>query len=165
MKSACFCITLLLSNLASAQSSDSLDWEIPINESRELGLMMGIHQFSTTYLELGISRIKSRGGCVWGSYFHGTSLSGEYNPFHNKFGVTLSAWISLATFIIVGANINSYSDLEKYNLGVKPFIGIGPGNFSLTYGYNFQIIDNDLRHINNHTLSLRFHLRIKEISK
>jgi hypothetical protein len=52
---------------------------------------------------------------------------------------------------------NSYTDFSNYNLGIKPFIGIGPAfGVFLTYGYNFQLINNNVKNINRHCFSLRY---------
>ena len=157
-------IMVFISAAVCAQDSDTISLKLPNRESKDLGLVFGLHQFRNTYIELGVSRSKSKGGCVWGSYFYGTSLSAEYNPFQNRLGAVISGWSSLATFIIVGANMHSYTNFDNWNLGIKPFVGIGPGNISFTYGYHFQLVDNGVTGINRHCFSLRYHLGIKQIN-
>lgn len=145
-----------------AQTGDSIRFHLPDEEIKDVGITFGVHQFSNTFIELGISQTRQSGmGCVWGSYFYGSSLSAEYNPFQNRGGITLTAWTALLNAFTLGANINSYTDFNHYNLGLKPFIGIG-GKLSLTYGYNFQIVDNNVPDLNKHCISLRYHLSIKE---
>ncbi len=156
-------LTILILNLKNlnAQKNDSTLFLPAGSEIKDIGLILGLHQFTYTFIEFGISETKSKGGCFWGSYFNGTSLSAEYNPFQNKTGLMFSVWTCAFTFITLGINANSYTDFDKYNLGVKPFIGIGPGEISLTYGYNFQIIDHKIPDLNKHCFSLRYHLPVR----
>jgi hypothetical protein len=154
-------ITFFLTTQLFAQTNDSTYWTLPKKELKDVGVLFGIHQFDHTFLELGISATKqSRNVCFWSSYFYGSSLSAEYNPFNNKAGLAASAWTTLL-FLNVGANVNSYTDFQKFDLGLKPFIGIG-SFLSLTYGYNFLLINKHINGLNRHSISIRLHLTIKE---
>jgi|GEM_PF-3577614 len=165
MKKPAIILIILLSAYASSygQKRDTASWVPLKRDVSDIGLILGVHQFRNTFFELGISHTQHSGpGCFWSSYFRGYSASAEYNPFQNRAGITVTAWSSLLNVVVVGVNLNSYTNFEKYNLGMKPFIGIGPGFFSLTYGYNFQAINNHIGYLNRHCFSLRCHLAIKE---
>lgn len=159
-------IFVLFVYCTSNAQTDTVQTYIPLNrEFKEVGIVTGVHQFKNTYLEIGIAKTKSKTGCVWGSYYDGISLSTEYNPFQNKAGLVYTMWTSAMSFFILGANVNSYTDFDKCDIGVKPFIGLGPGNISLTYGYNFQILDNSITDLNSHTISLRYFFAMKTRSQ
>jgi len=150
-----------VSSFASAQSDTMAHWPIRYDD-KDVGIVLGAHQFRSTFFELGVAYTKRGGrGCAFGSYFNGYSLSAEYNPFQNRGGLALSAWKSLGTIITSGITINSFCDFTYYNLGINPFIGIGPGHWSLTYGYNFQLISNNVTDINRHCFSFRYYLPVK----
>jgi hypothetical protein len=155
-------VLILISTVVYAQPADTLGRKLAIQEFKDTGLILGVHQFENTFIELGISKTKSgSNGCAYGYYFHGTSLSAEYNPFQNTGGILLTYWTS-SPFFTIGANIHSYTDFDNYNFGIKPFAGIGPGNISLTYGYNIELVDHQVRNINNHCISLRYLLSVKK---
>lgn len=135
--------------------------------AQEIGLITGITQFSYTTIELGIARAKWKTGCIWGSYFHGLSLSADWRPYPEpeNLGILLTAWHSGGPPLSWGININSYTDFDKANLGIKPMLGIGSQNIQIIYGYNFQLVNNDLRRINNHNVSLRVFIPLTELNK
>lgn len=132
-------------------------------EVNSVGLIFGINQFSYTNFEIGIAKASERRGCIWGSYFHGLSLSADYRPFPDSknLGILITAWHNGGPPISWGLCLNSYTDFERANIGVKPMLGFGVQRLQLVYGYNFQIINNDLARINKHNISLRFYLLLR----
>lgn len=152
-------IAVLICSSLKAQKSDTL-LRLPNEEYRDIGIVVGVHQFTNTFIEAGISMTKSKGGCVWSSYYKGKSLSVEYNPFQNRWGIAVTAWTVWFTGIVLGANLNSYSDFKNYDAGIKPFLGFGNGDICLTYGYNFLFINNHVPDINRHCFSLRWHIPV-----
>lgn len=150
-----------ISICVSGQTRDTTDWILPKKEFKDVGVICGIQQFNNSFFELGVSQTRqSRQGCFWSSYFYGSSLSAEFNPFQKKGGASVNLWTTLL-ILTVGANINSYTDFKKYDIGIRPFIGIG-GILSLTYGYNFLFVNNKIGDINRHCITLRYHITIKE---
>src|SRR5689334_22357145 len=114
-------ILIFISTTIYAQTPDSTYNGSRPWKRKDIGLIAGIHQFKNTFIELGIAKTVSGGnGCAFGSYFNGTSLSAEYNPFQKKTGIMLTRWTS-SPFFTLGINISSYTDFNNYNLGIKPF--------------------------------------------
>ena len=137
--------------------NDSLGFSFFDGGFTKYGVVFGISQLSYTYLEVGIAKAKGRLACIWGSYFHGLSLSGEWrpNPDPKNIGILLTAWHSGGPPISWGINFNSYSDFTHTSLGIRPMLGLGSQNVQLVYGYNIIFINNDLVRLNKHTISLR----------
>ncbi|MDZ4757837.1 MAG: hypothetical protein SGJ10_06825 [Bacteroidota bacterium] len=137
---------------------------MPNKQYKELGLVFGVHQFNNTYIEAGIAKVKYNSArCAFSSYFKGQSFSVLYNPFQQEIGLSLTTWTSIGTIITAGTNFNSYTDFKNYNIGMMPFIGIGPGQLSLTYGYNVQFINSKVLHVNTHCFSLRYYIKLRKI--
>lgn len=153
----------LLPVYSQIQDTTTNNWYFASKETRSTGLILGIHQHKSTFFEIGISRAtKLNNHCAFGYQFLNYSLSAEYNPINEITGITLTSYKSWGIIFIAGANLNIYTDFNNYNCGIKPFIGLGPGNISITYGYNFQYIDNNVIDINKHCFSLRYYWAIKK---
>src|SRR5687768_16774982 len=104
----------LMDSTVSAKTPDSIIWDPFNSENKDIGLIMGMHQFKNTFIELGASMTKfNSNGCAWGTYFYGTSLSAEYNPFQHLGGISISYWTILPPFFTYGANINSYTNFDN----------------------------------------------------
>ena len=163
MRSWFFILCCFSPFISYGQVQDSLrvpDWN---REVKEIGIIGGISAFKHAFFELGIAKVKWREGCLWSSYYRGLSLSAEYNPFSNRGGVLLSLWNSLPQGLSYGINLNSYSDFQKLNLGIRPMIGFGGQNVQLVYGRNFNIINHHINGLNKHVISLRVFFKIKEL--
>ena len=143
-----------------AQSNPGSDSLLPPRigyDEKGWGPVLAIHQGTYTFLELGVSHWHATGnGCAFGSVFTATSLSAEYNPFNHRGGISLTALASGGTFTTMGINLHSYTDFTRYSFGARPFIGLGNGICSLTYGYNFTVVNKELIPRNKHEVALRW---------
>ncbi|MBC9796144.1 hypothetical protein [Sinomicrobium weinanense] len=130
---------------------------------KEWTAIAGIRQWDHTFIELGAAYMAGNGSrCAFGYRYYGIGLSADYNPFDRRGGLHLSGWTNGFMGLIVGGDINTYTDFHSYNLGLKPFIGLDwERRFTLTYGYNFQVVDNNLSGINGHVLSLQYRFSLK----
>lgn len=162
MRTFLFAVFYFVSLSGVFAQSDSTKQMRPLfpQEGKEFGLIAGINQYDNTFFELGFSKLSYRSnGCAFGTDIHGFTVSGEYNPFGKRAGFSVTTWSSMMAFIMMGFDLNTYTDLNKWDLGIKPFMGIGPGNWQLVYGYNIRLIDNQLGGVNKHgCFSLRFHI-------
>ncbi|UGU15168.1 hypothetical protein LS482_15965 [Sinomicrobium kalidii] len=155
-------LLILSCSLAKAQANDSIVF--PDNSYKKWALVTGIGQWDHTFAELGMAYLQSNGDrCAFGSLYHGTALTVDYNPFDNRAGLHASGWMNNAFGIILGGDINTYTDFHSYNLGFKPFIGLDwEGRVSFTYGYNFRVVNAGISDINRHVISLNYRFTLKK---
>ena len=173
LKSLFILIGLLSMMTVRAQDKDSLQaendrWEAMLRngEFKNIGIVVGVHQFKQTFFELGIGRSKGKeSGCFYGQGFSAIALSAEYNPFKEVGGLLLTGWSNGASIVpmSIGINLHAYTDFNQVNYGFRPMIGFGLMPFSLTYGYNIEVINNDVKGINRHNFSLRYYIRMIEL--
>lgn len=141
------------------QSNPAVDSLKPLHtgyDEKGLAPVLAIHQGTYTFLEGGITYWHATGnGCAFGSSLTSLSLSAEYNPFNHRGGISLTALVAGA-FTVMGLNVHSYTDFDKYNSGVRPFLGIGNGLISITYGYNLTVFNKEAFPRNKHEVALRW---------
>ncbi len=159
-------IVLLLSTLQTRATIPC--FEGCIKKENRVNVVVGMHQGNYSFFEAGISlsRENNPNGCAFSASYQSLSAGVEYNPFQQRSGFTLTATSSAGTFFTMGISALSYTDFNRYNLGIRPMLGIGPGWFSLTYGYTFRLIQPiEPIPANRHTVSLRFHIPIYRSEK
>lgn len=160
-KSILIITILLLQLVGKGQTKDSTRFDLFQREVKSSGISFGIHQFQYSFFELGFSRIKYRyAKCAFSAYYKGQSLGVEYNPFKNKMGFCYTRFLSWFTVFVTGVTVNVYSDFTRYEPGIRPFIGVGPGPFYISYGYNFVVKQNEVNQINTHCFSLKWNVEL-----
>lgn len=130
-----------------------------LNNKRDAlqGIILGVHGARETMFEIGYfyydwteittSKIPIIGGT-------GYSISTEHYINQNYIIAPKAAIWSNIWYINLGISTPWYFDMEKNNsLRVRPEIGIGSGDFKLTYALNMAITNKDMQNISKHMVS------------
>ncbi len=129
-----------------------------------IGILAGIDAWQSCSIEIGISDIRHRSSfCAFGSYYFSNNLSVSYNPFQQIVGIHLNRNSCILGGIMIGYDLNAQTDFTYTNLGFRPSIGLGPGMWSLEYGYNFQLVRTPLETINTHSIIFKWRFEVKEL--
>lgn len=137
-------------------------WQNYVNEPKLKGIILGVHGARETMFEIGYfnylweedynSKIPIIGGL-------GYSLSTEHYINDNYIIAPKAAiWVN-ALYLNLGMSFPWYFDMEKNNsFRVRPEVGIGSGDFKLTYALNMAITNKDMSNISKHMVSAIYFL-------
>ena len=86
----------------------------------------------------------------------------EFSKFNSIYlAPKLSARFNLG--VTLGATVINYFDLNgKSSLKARPEVGLGFSRFEVLYGYNFNVMDSGISHLNTHNFNIKFYLKLKE---
>ncbi|AXG68065.1 hypothetical protein KORDIASMS9_00254 [Kordia sp. SMS9] len=131
------------------------------------GILFGVHGARETMFELGYFNYKWD-YVGYGDIGMGYSISTEHYINHNYIIAPKIAGFSNIWGINMGAATVWYFDMEKNNsFRIRPEIGIGSGNFKLTYAFNMAITNKDMRNVSKHMVSgiyfINFNRKAKKV--
>ncbi len=118
--------------------------------------MIEIGYFYDDWIEMASSKIPIIGGT-------GYSISTEHYINQDYIIAPKAAIWSNIWYINVGISTPWYFDMKKNNsLRVRPEIGIGSGDFKLTYALNMAVTNKDMPNVSKHMASLIFFLNFNK---
>ncbi|WP_298418551.1 hypothetical protein [uncultured Kordia sp.] len=118
--------------------------------------MIDIGYFYYDWIEMASSKIPIIGGT-------GYSISTEHYINQDYIIAPKAAIWSNIWYINVGISTPWYFDMKKNNsLRVRPEIGIGSGDFKLTYALNMAVTNKDMPNVSKHMASLIFFLNFNK---
>ncbi len=131
------------------------------------GLILGIHGARETMFEIGYFKQQWE-DVVYGDGGKGYSISTEHYVNRNYIIAPKIAVFSNLWGINLGVAGVWYFDMEKNNsFRIRPEIGIGSGNFKLTYAFNMAITNKDMRNVSKHMVSgiyfINFNKKAKKV--
>ncbi|WP_046758089.1 hypothetical protein [Kordia jejudonensis] len=174
-KKMCICIVLFglqfgIAQLAPEETITSKETTVDERNPALRGIILGVHGARETMFEVGYfnydwveyldTKIPAIGGL-------GYSISTEHYINHNYIIAPKAAIWANVWYINVGMSFPWYFDMEKNNsLKIRPEIGIGSGDFKLTYAVNMAVTNKDMRYISKHMVSAIYFLNFnKEAGK
>jgi hypothetical protein len=130
------------------------------------GILLGVHGARETMFEIGYfqymweedthSKIPLIGGL-------GYSLSTEHYINDNYVIAPKAAIWTNALYFNVGMSFPWYFDMEDNNsFRIRPEIGIGSGDFKLTYALNMAITNKDMKYVSKHMVSAIYFLNFNK---
>lgn len=130
------------------------------------GILLGVHGARETMFEIGYfhynwtENIKSKVPAIGG---FGYAISTEHYINQNYIIAPKAAIWANVLYVNVGLSTPWYFDMENNNsLRVRPEIGIGSGDFKLTYALNMVITNKDMPNISKHMVSAIFFLNFNK---
>ncbi|MEM6719721.1 MAG: hypothetical protein AAF611_10420 [Bacteroidota bacterium] len=137
-------------------------WKLFKTEPTLKGVVLGVHGARETMFEIGyfqylwVEELESKIPIVGGM---GYSLSTEhYINEDYVIAPKATAWINLF-YANIGMSLPWYFDTEGNNsFRVRPEIGIGSGDFKLTYALNMAITNKDMPNVSKHMVSAIYFL-------
>lgn len=130
------------------------------------GIILGVHGAQETMFEIGYFSydwIEDIGNKVPAIGGFGYSLSTEHY-INKSYIITPKAaiWVNLL-YVNVGISTPWYFDMKKNNsFRVRPEIGIGSGDFKLTYALNMAITNKNMPNVSKHMVSAIFFLNFNK---
>ena len=130
------------------------------------GILLGIHGARETMFEIGYfhynwtENIKSKVPAIGG---FGYAISTEHYINQNYIIAPKAAIWANVLYVNVGLSTPWYFDMDNNNsFRVRPEIGIGSGDFKLTYALNMAITNKDMPNISKHIVSAIFFLNFNK---
>lgn len=135
-------------------------------------MVLGIHGFKNTMFEIGYFRYNWVNEASKIPIIGGFGYSATTEQYINEnyiIAPKAAVWAN-ALFLNVGISKPWYFDMEKNNsLRVRPEIGVGSGNWKLTFAVNMAITNKNMRNVSKYMLStvcfLNFNKKAKDVKK
>jgi len=164
---ALFVCQLVLSQGYVEKEKDTISfWKFFKSEQKLEGIVLGVHGAREAMFEIGYfqylweENLNTKIPLVGG---FGYSLSTEhYINEDYVIAPKVAAWINVF-YVNVGMSLPWYFDMERNNsFRVRPEIGIGSGDFKLTYALNMAITNKDMPNVSKHMVSAIYFLNFNK---
>lgn len=130
---------------------------------KRLDLLLGYQFSSNHFAEIGLKKVihKTKGSSLRHTVFE---ISNEFKTNDDfiwglKTGLNISGGCAGS---YLGLNLVNYTDFDNYSLRLRPEAGLSFGNIVLFYGYNAEILDNDLEGISDHIFGIKIYFNLNK---